>query len=326
MTDPKRTDHWDLIASELGAEPASEQHEENPGPAAEQPATVVPERPREQPVRRPKRPQADWDALAGTLGVAPEPAEVLAEPAEETVTGQRRPEQPDQAPAADRPVEVFQQAEPVIELSAASPFQPLDWLAEEAAELSPAGVEPSVEPGVEPAEKKSTRRRRKRRRKPRDSDAAKVAAQPAATLPTVEGPEDELEEPAQVQPQRDEDRPQQDRSKRRRRRPGARRKKTPSGQGAVAEEAELPAERPPEVRKEPKQPPARVAEPPDDLDELDSEDDDDRVSRPSHRAIPTWEEAIGLIVSANLESRAKNPGGSSRGWGRGRGPSKGQRS
>jgi hypothetical protein len=39
----------------------------------------------------------------------------------------------------------------------------------------------------------------------------------------------------------------------------------------------------------------------------------------SHRAIPTWDEAIGYIVAVNMDSRTKNPGrsGAPRG-GRGR--------
>jgi hypothetical protein len=44
-----------------------------------------------------------------------------------------------------------------------------------------------------------------------------------------------------------------------------------------------------------------------------------------HRSIPTWEEAIGLIVSANLEARSKKPGGGgSRGRGKGRASGKGR--
>ena len=46
-------------------------------------------------------------------------------------------------------------------------------------------------------------------------------------------------------------------------------------------------------------------------------------AKSSHRGIPTWEEAVGLIVTANLESRSRKPnGGSSRGRGRSRGPKK----
>jgi hypothetical protein len=56
----------------------------------------------------------------------------------------------------------------------------------------------------------------------------------------------------------------------------------------------------------------------------DDEDDDDL--KPIHKGIPTWEEGIGLIVAANMESRAKNPnpGGNNPRGGRGRGGNRGR--
>jgi hypothetical protein len=53
--------------------------------------------------------------------------------------------------------------------------------------------------------------------------------------------------------------------------------------------------------------------------EGDDEDHEGHDMRPSHRAIPSWDETIGVIVSANMEARAKNPhsGGSARGRARG---------
>jgi hypothetical protein len=65
--------------------------------------------------------------------------------------------------------------------------------------------------------------------------------------------------------------------------------------------------------------------------DADDDDDDDDVSyagskksgrgRPVHQNLPTWQEAVGMIVDANLESRAKSPSkpSSPRGRGRGRG-------
>ena len=46
--------------------------------------------------------------------------------------------------------------------------------------------------------------------------------------------------------------------------------------------------------------------------EIDGDEEDDDAAegsgdKNSHRAIPAWEEAIGYIVSVNMESRAKNP-------------------
>lgn len=63
----------------------------------------------------------------------------------------------------------------------------------------------------------------------------------------------------------------------------------------------------------------------DDLAEVQADDDangdgepDDAEMRPSHRAIPSWQEAVGMIVAGNMESRAKNPhAGSQRARGRG---------
>ncbi len=75
----------------------------------------------------------------------------------------------------------------------------------------------------------------------------------------------------------------------------------------------------------------------DDLDDLsvvplggDGSVDDDEgdldagaeggLDKNSHRAIPSWEDAIGMIVAGNMESRSKNPkAGAPRGRGRGRG-------
>ena len=38
-------------------------------------------------------------------------------------------------------------------------------------------------------------------------------------------------------------------------------------------------------------------------------DSDDPVATLSHRAIPTWEEAIKFVIAPNLEARAKHPNG-----------------
>ena len=60
----------------------------------------------------------------------------------------------------------------------------------------------------------------------------------------------------------------------------------------------------------------------DDLEE-DLLDDDDSPStagsRPSHRNLPTWDEAIGVIVDTNLAQRSKSPARQSSGSSRGRG-------
>jgi hypothetical protein len=64
-----------------------------------------------------------------------------------------------------------------------------------------------------------------------------------------------------------------------------------------------------------------------DHDEVD--DDDDRSVKSGARDITPWEEAIGIIVAANMEARARSPkgsGGPSRGrGGRGQGGGRGGR-
>jgi hypothetical protein len=50
-------------------------------------------------------------------------------------------------------------------------------------------------------------------------------------------------------------------------------------------------------------------------------DEDGHELDKSHRTVPSWEEAIGLIVSVNLEARAKSPGSRPANRGRGRGRS-----
>jgi ribonuclease E len=83
----------------------------------------------------------------------------------------------------------------------------------------------------------------------------------------------------------------------------------------------LPAPPPP-----PRREPARSAAPrgrrpevaPERVDDLlDDEEDDDAVDHGEHRSIPTWQDAIGLVVGANMEARAKNPGGNRNSRGRG---------
>lgn len=48
------------------------------------------------------------------------------------------------------------------------------------------------------------------------------------------------------------------------------------------------------------------------------EDDHEEIDMTEHRGIPTWHEAMAIVVGTNMEARAKNPGGN-RGGGGGRG-------
>lgn len=71
------------------------------------------------------------------------------------------------------------------------------------------------------------------------------------------------------------------------------------------EEFELEDERPPRERRRRRE--AAEASSPD----IEEEDGEEELEgeRPAHRKIPTWEEAVGLVISINMETRAKTPGG-----------------
>ncbi len=110
---------------------------------------------------------------------------------------------------------------------------------------------------------------------------------------------------------------------RRRRRRRRRRKKT-AGDGEDPQADKKAKGGSPEADQEAVQ----VSEADDSADDPDddhhddvSEDDDDDLSTASvkHRKIPTWDEAVALVISNNMESRARNPGNGNRGRGRGRG-------
>jgi hypothetical protein len=113
------------------------------------------------------------------------------------------------------------------------------------------------------------------------------------------------------------DLPEPQRSKRRRsRRSGQKRKRSaelqegvlaqPVGVAGAEEEEFLSGEELPEQAE-------ALAEQPHEASENDrsGKAGGGDESKPGHRAIPTWEEAIGVIVTANLEARAKRPGGGS---------------
>lgn len=68
-------------------------------------------------------------------------------------------------------------------------------------------------------------------------------------------------------------------------------------------------------------PPARASGEADDLDDLGGEEGEAGV--PTHRKIPTWQEAVGILIEANMAVRTNNPerdrdrGRGGRGRGRG---------
>ena len=201
------------------------------------------------------------------------------------------------------------------------------------------------------------RRRRKRRRRGRRPDDS-TAARPAETGEVeLESPETSEEVPEEVeefpapqeseefafseevegQPASQEEASEEKGSERPRRRRRRRRRRGPSREGETAGSVEGPREPAADAGEESVEQ-EDLAEPEDlveqdDLLEQDepspvAEDEtagdlsdlDDDVEKASHHGIPTWDEAVGIVIAANLEARARNPAGSPRGrGGRGRG-------
>jgi len=318
MTDQEKPDHWRSLASEIGAEVPPEQDtadrqaseedaasRETPS-ESEQVAAPKPERV-ERPVR-PARPRANWMELAEQLGVAPSempqatppravPPQTPAEPPEEAV-----------ASASDWP---------------SVSVEPPDWLERQPAVetldevVLPESVEPPQVSGdavekAEAVEPKLPRKRKKRRRRLREPESAaeltdgdkKVEeVELGPVLPTIAGDSD-AEPAAETGPAESSDEP----PKRRRRGRGGRRKSTgekkPAGdvRKPIADEAFA----------------QDTSDEEDDFDQDDespseTEDHPDKSSRKAagsvHRGIPSWEDAVGVVIEANLENRSKRGGG-----------------
>lgn len=306
MADSSEPNHWTQLASELGA---------TPDPSAAEPPKVQPEKTKSQseaatggPAATPKprrvnvpsppqRPPSDWSRLADELGVRSEPSAEVA------------------APGA-RPAPTEPKAEVEVPQSTRTDLVPMGT----EVELPAIGPE-STEPSGEREEKTSGRRRRRRRsklQKPVDAEPAKTAEKPPEAG-EESSPSEEPNEAAVADPSAEEEE-SQERSKRRRRRRGSGRKKSAprkadepakSESGSEVEAEGADADSPEESGGEPsKQQPDDSATKSGTTENV-KEDKPSKPSGPGHRSIPSWQEAIGMIISANMESRAKRPSGSS---------------
>jgi len=356
MSEDQQKDHWEQLASELGAEPPSTEAEGNSGPHDEGPrppeeqAQTEPAAELYRPPGPPKKkpPPTDWGAIASALGVivAPEPeqpptpvgrgldipdevsgtAEFIEEAREEFEAGEEEDvvETPDvtrEGPREDAAERSSVPFAPELQPGGGETREEVLPLGDMPGEKEPSGraqvdaaqsARAEGEASFDAAEKGPSRRRRRRRRKPKpgEKDAPEASEEEAGDEEKETRVSDEEAEAVDTsEVEKDEDR---DRGKRRRkRRPGKRKKKAEVEADAVAASAS------PEAG-------ATQAAPGEADTSVKSQGDEAaRPSRkaerqkPSHRAIPTWGEAIGLIISGNLERRKKS-GGISRGRGRGR--------
>lgn len=324
------SNHWDSLLSDIGAIPPSEDKLRQPEPKEPSPAK------QEKPAaahRSPPPKTADWDNVANALGLEPSPKAVEPPRAEvakpvapkrprPTSVVPRRGVEPHQAevekpaaPERPRPTSV------TPERGEESPnFFDERFDFEEPFDLLESTDETTDEPkpvADEPTEKRP-RRRRRRRHPAKDSDARKAesptdddvdnsASKPKPFAEGISIQRDEEVETKDADKPRSEQGDENRRSKRRRPRRG--RKRT-SNDESKSEDART-----------------KTAESEEELNEPFDEDDldvgharkgtDEGSVRAGFRGIPTWDEAIGLLVEKNLESRSKRPeGGSQRGRGR----------
>jgi hypothetical protein len=185
------------------------------------------------------------------------------------------------------------------------------------------------------AQRGPRRRRRKKRHKRRPIEGAEGRSE---SMPTdVEPAEEDQEEilgesvdqpgdeaPAEAGETTGPESPAEAERREGRKRRRRRRKKRPEGaipgeQSQVSEpEGEFSAEPLDEEHEEDEGLHDTEHEDDEELHDAEHEGADESSGKLSHRAIPTWDQAIGLIIARNMEARAKNPNGGQRRGGRGR--------
>ncbi len=313
MSDSKQTDHWDILASELGAEPLkkepdeSPQVEDNSAAVAESAAagSAVSASPSVPSSPRASRPKSNWAALAVELGI-----EVEAEAP--------RPAAPAELPrseATEKKVDISVRR-PTEEGEISSPqFGPRSDHFETA--RKPFRREPG-----EPSEKKSHRHRR-RHRKDQDQDRHVAKEKKHSLDREREAPAEddslplepalETADAAGMAPEQSaDDKAEKKHGKRRRTHRGSRKRKKKTG--------EIALEKTPQAIKGDASEQADFAEtteisrasaPEEEFGEEELEEGDKRKGKSAFRVIPTWGEAIGIIVAKNMESRPRRHGGGS---------------
>jgi hypothetical protein len=343
MAEQRPADHWGLLVSELGASPPPT--EQQPAEQPEQPPASDGPRPSEEPPPLPldasleviradtpprreptsrsartsvRRVPQDWTRLASELGVEVPPEADLAPAKRESTETEPEPVEEDEAPfpTLETPAEVMLE----IEEERAGGF--------EAAEAGPS--------------REGHGRRRRRRRgggRPDQSGSPETARRSRDDQPearSAAGRDDAAQRP-QATADRGEGEPSRRRSeesgpgrgKRRRRRRGSGRDKPDSASPAATIPAAETIAEPDDAEDlleivdieeaAPGAEGAAAAEAPDQ-----QADESAGAEKSLHRGIPSWEEVVGVVISANMASRAKNPDRRSSGRSRS-GPRRGSR-
>lgn len=372
MTDPHETNHWDLLASKLGATPPPPD-EKPPQVEADHKQTepkvkaqVVPSRaapPTADSPPKPRRAPTDWAQLAEQLGLerqeaAPAPAATAPGPesaAEATEAHEGATEVSPGLPAAPSESEqaacgsLGQDAQstdaaPAFTESGLESTMPAIGPEQAAGkstrtDLVPMGAEAEL-PGIPggparfagvgegKAQGRGRRKRRKRAQKPLDEKRAENALEKPGREPKEEQPAPLDEEPSlgkqpddsAVAGLRAKEEQSKERSKRRRRRRSSAKKK---GAGKRDDESGEPGRQDEVVAAPGDSESARAAagktnqakperaKAKSDGSKGSKSGNASKAAKGSHRSIPSWEEAVGIIITGNMEARAKRPSGSS---------------
>ncbi len=332
VDDSGNVDHWNLLAGEVGAEvppPTTNESQSDaeagqssmptePNTSQPLPKAAAKKPPRREPAPTPSH----WGNLVGELGLEV-PPELLEEPAQEEeleveeveeidpakepalFDEDRSGEQPDKGPELTLFGEPDDNPDADAGTDASEPieFDPLAmW--DQPQSLVSAPVEAVRE--ARPSEPETDM-----------FDAARETADDDAEEEAAGEEDASKDESSEDEP------PKRGRRRRRRRRSGERPEEGDRSEQPEKEEVVVKSE---EVESDDDD------DDDDDADDHDSDDDQGNTSRRSrqsdetgdkHRKIPTWSDAIGVVVQANIDSRSRPP---SPRRGRGRGRSGGNRS
>jgi len=311
MSDSKQTDHWDLLASVLGTEPQKKEPVD-PSPQEQKNMSEVKNDSSAQATSaassnektdvRPSRTVSNWDAIAAELGI-----EVKAETAP--------PSAPPESPISEssqREVDIMP------ELPRERRKQTDLNFSKESDFLEPSRTSAHKEP-EKPREKK-THRQRRRRRKSCDKDRA-VAKKENKFLDSEREVSAGLDSSQAELPPHMSDLPgvefgeqpqegdsEQQRPKHRRSRRGSRKRKKKGSETVREKAAALSdggtsqhAESAPDAEIE------HLSRAEEENGE-ETEDHGQSGAKSGFRAIPTWGDAVGIIVAKNMESHPKRHG------------------
>lgn len=310
MSDAKKQSHWDDLAEDLGAEAPPEPA----APASDPPPPrdVPPPRPPRKPT--PPKPAAptDWSSLADGLGLP-------ASAQDETSPGAAAPS--DISPPAEEatPTSIAEAVDAVVEDDAGRGADDVS--------TDRAAADGSSESGEAPAKKRRRRRRGRGRgrgadkRDERDGDGGERTdsiEQDAGEVVVAELVTEPRQEDAggEGTPAGEENGEGGEKRRKPRRRRGRRRKSKTTDDASTASDTpsdEEDDEKDTELELESDDVLTGYADGQDGADEDATADKDaDDKGRParkssggSQRQIPTWEEAIGVIVEVNMEAREK---------------------